>query len=271
MTRRWNPEEPDETVLALARTSPLVIALDFDGTASELVGDPMAARAVPEVADALAALAALPETTVAFVSGRSLVHLREITEHHDGSPVALAGSHGAQYWFPGEGEVDVAGAADTTADVDADELREALSDEIETLLGDFPGMRLERKTLGLGIHGRRADPVVEQRAFSAVDEVMAQRAAHWRRRTGDRILEYSSRHEGKDVAITRLREKYDAAAILFAGDDVTDEDALRALRPGDLGVRVGPGETAAALRVDSPQQIAQLLGVIATERASRRE
>lgn len=268
MTRSWNPEAPDEAVTTIARTRRLVIALDFDGTVSELVSDPMAARVIPEVADALAALAVLPDTVVAFVSGRSLVHLREIAEHDDDSPIALAGSHGAQYWFPGEGEI---AAADAVDDAHDDGLREALSDEFERLLVDYPGMRLERKTLGLGIHGRRADPAVEQRAFAAVDAVMAQRAAHWRRRTGDRILEYSYRHEGKDAAIARLRERFEADGILFAGDDVTDEDAMRTLGPGDLGVRVGPGETAAALRVESPQQIAALLGVIATERQSRRE
>jgi trehalose 6-phosphate phosphatase len=38
--------------------------------------------------------------------------------------------------------------------------------------------------------------------------------------------------------------------VLFAGDDVTDEDALRSLGPQDLGVRVGGGETTASLRVD---------------------
>ena len=68
MTRDWNPEAPDEAVLAIARTAHLVVALDFDGTASELVPDPMSARAVPEMAAAVAHLAALDGTTVAFVS-----------------------------------------------------------------------------------------------------------------------------------------------------------------------------------------------------------
>lgn len=271
MTRDWNPEAPDEAVLAIARTAHLVVALDFDGTASELVPDPMSARAVPEMAAAVARLGALESTTVAFVSGRSLVHLREIAEHDDDSAVALAGSHGAQYWFPGQGEIDLADAGADETDAEEHTLRDALSDELEQLLGDFPGMHLERKTLGIGIHGRRADAAVEQRAFSAVDQVMAQRAAHWRRRTGDRILEYSFRHEGKDVAITRLRERYAASGILFAGDDVTDEDALRTLGAGDLGVRVGAGDTAAALRVATPQQLAQVLDVIATERGGMRE
>jgi len=265
MTREWTPDAADDAVTAIARTAVLLIALDFDGTAAPLVPEPMSARALPEIRDAVARLAALPETFVAYVSGRSLVHLREIAEHADDSPVLLAGSHGAQYWFPGEGEADAAEQEHER------ELRESLFDELEPLLTDYPGVELERKTFGVGIHGRPADPDVERAAFAAVDEVMARRAARWRRRTGDRILEFSSRAEGKDAAIAALRAHTGATGILFAGDDVTDEDAMRVLTARDLGVRVGAGETAATLRVDSPQRIADLLGVIATERGSGRE
>lgn len=265
MTRDWTPSVRDEAVTAISRTPVLLIALDFDGTASPLVPEPMSARALPEVTDAVDRLAGLPDTFVAYVSGRSLVHLREIAEHSDDSPVLLAGSHGAQYWYPGEGEADAAEQADER------ELRESLFDELEPLLTAYPGVELERKTFGVGIHGRPADPAVERAAFAAVDEVMSRRAARWRRRTGDRILEFSSRAEGKDAAITALRARTGATGIVFAGDDVTDEDAMRVLTSADLGVRVGAGQTAATIRVESPQQVAALLGVIAGERASGRE
>lgn len=265
MTRTWTPGNPDEAVTAIAHTPRLLIALDFDGTASELVVDPMAARAVPGVTDAVARLSVMPDTLVAYVSGRSLVHLRVITEHDDDSAVLLSGSHGAQYWFPGDGEIETKDAAHEQ------ELRESLFDELEPLLEAYPGVELERKTFGIGIHGRPADLTVERAAFAAVDEMLGLRAPHWRRRTGDRVLEFSSRDEGKDSAIEKLRVRTDATGILFAGDDVTDEDAMRVLQAGDLGVRVGEGESAATLRVDSPQQIAELLGVIAAERADGRE
>lgn len=265
MTRTWDPEAADPAVSAIARTPRLLVALDFDGTASELVADPMAARAVPAVADAVSRLTALPDTTVAFVSGRSLAHLREIAEHADNSTIVLAGSHGAQYWYPGEGEEDVAPTPE------ADALRDALLDELAPLVAEHPGIELEKKTFGIGIHGRRAESAVEQAAFARVDDVFARRAGHWRRRTGDRILEFSSRDEGKDAAIGVLRERTGATGILFAGDDVTDEDAMRVLTADDLGVRVGPGESAAAIRVENPQQIAALLVVIAEERAAGRE
>ncbi|MBN8205932.1 trehalose-phosphatase [Microbacterium esteraromaticum] len=265
MTRTWDPASTDPDVVAIARTPRLLVALDFDGTASELVHEPMSARAVPEVSDAIARLTALPHTTVAFVSGRSLAHLREIAEHLDDSPIVLAGSHGAQYWYPGEGEQDIVPTADETA------LRDALLDELAPLMAQYAGVALETKTFGIGIHGRPAEPTVERAAFSQADEVLARRAPHWRRRTGDRILEFSSRDEGKDAAIGVLRAHTGATGVLFAGDDVTDEDALQVLQSGDLGVRVGTGPTAATLRVESPQQIAELLRVIATERGASRE
>ena len=56
--------------------------------------------------------------------------------------------------------------------------------------------------------------------------------------------------------------------MLFAGDDVTDEDALASLEPADLGVRVGPGETSASVRVQDAREFADLLAALADLRAS---
>ncbi|UWF78395.1 MULTISPECIES: trehalose-phosphatase [Microbacterium] len=265
MTRTWTPGSLDPELAAIAATERLVVALDFDGTASPLVDEPMSARALPEVTEAVQRLAALPDTVVAFVSGRSLEDLRVIAEHDDDSAIALAGSHGAQYWYPGHGEVDVIEAEQVEG------TREELWAAARPIIDRYEGVELEEKTYGMGVHGRRAAPEAEAAAFAEVDALVAERFPHWRRRLGNHILEFSSRIEGKDTAMRVLRERFDATGILFAGDDVTDEDAMRVLGPDDLGVRVGPGDTAATLRVDSPQQIAALLGVIAAERARRRE
>ena len=51
----------------------------------------------------------------------------------------------------------------------------------------------------------------------------------------------------KGEAIDILREQDDASAVVFFGDDVTDEKAFRRMRDGDVGVKVGPGETLARL------------------------
>lgn len=265
VTRAWTPGDADPDLTALATTERLVVALDFDGTASPLVEDPMAARALPAVKAQLARLVALPDTAVAYVSGRSLHDLRVIAEHEDDSLVVLAGSHGAQYWYPGTGE--------QTATTEADDasVREELWAAAAPIIDRFEGAELEPKTFGMGVHTRRATPEVEAEVFAAVDALVAERLPHWRRRQGHHILEFSSRVEGKDVAVGVLREHFDATGILFAGDDVTDEDAMRVLIEGDLGVRVGPGESVATLRVDTPQQMADLLEALADERGARRE
>ncbi len=60
-----------------------------------------------------------------------------------------------------------------------------------------------------------------------------------------------------------------ATAVLFAGDDVTDEDALAALEPQDLGIRVGAGETAARQRVPDAAALAAALTRLAELRGAR--
>lgn len=265
MTRIWNPGTSDDALTGIAATPRLVIALDFDGTASPLVEQPMAARALPEIRAQIDRLATLPDTTVAYVSGRSMHDLREIAEHVDASPVVLVGSHGAQFWYPGVGETDTEGAPTD------DGARERMWAAAQPIIDRYEGVALERKTFGMGVHSRRATPEAEVAVFVEIDALIASDFPGWRRRSGHRVLEFSSRAEGKDAAIHALRDRFAATGILFAGDDVTDEDAMLALQAGDLGVRVGPGETAATLRVDTPQQIAALLETLATERGAGRE
>ncbi len=59
--------------------------------------------------------------------------------------------------------------------------------------------------------------------------------------------------------------------MLFAGDDVTDEDALASLGPEDLGIRVGPGPTAATVRVADIAGLAAALRALARRRSAHRE
>lgn len=265
MTRTWTPGTADAALHAIATTERLVVALDFDGTAAPFVLDPMAARAIPEVAVEVDRLAALPDTLVAYVSGRSMHDLREITEHHDHSSIALAGSHGAQYWYPGVGD-----EAAVHEEAEAEE-RAQLWAAAQPIIAKHERAEFEPKTFGMGVHTRGASAEVETAVFAEIDALVAERFPHWRRRLGHHVLEFSSRSEGKDAAMTALRSHFAATGILFAGDDVTDEDAMRVLTDDDLGVRVGAGESAAALRVQDPQGVALLLREVADVRAALRE
>ncbi|WP_022878387.1 trehalose-phosphatase [Microbacterium sp. B19] len=252
----------DAALEAVSTTPVLLVALDFDGTLAPLVDEPMKARMTPRAREIVDALAALPDTVVALVSGRSLGHLREIAEHDDQSPVWLAASHGAQFWVPGAGEEAAPDDADDLA------LRDRLHDEITDGLAHLDGVWIEPKEFGVGVHTRRADAETAREAREIADRLVADRAPEWRRRTGHDILEFAFRQEGKDSAVQHLRERTGATAVIFAGDDVTDEDALRTLGPGDLGIHVGTGDTAAVLKVADIDGLVDVLEAVARQRVA---
>jgi trehalose 6-phosphate phosphatase len=247
---------------AVAATPLLLVALDFDGTLSPLVDDPMSARMLPAAHEAVTALAAVPRTTVALVSGRSIPDLRIIAEHDDDSPLLLAGSHGAEVWLPGEGR---RATPDDPADI---RLRDELQARAEAATAQMPGVWIEPKTFGLGVHTRRADAATAEAARQIVEPIVTAAAPRWRRRSGHDILEFSFRHEGKDAAVAQLRELVGATAVVFAGDDVTDEDALKSLRHEDLGIHVGTRPTAAAVSVPDIPALAALLLRLADRRGA---
>ncbi|WP_243074673.1 trehalose-phosphatase [Microbacterium sp. SS28] len=259
------PLATPESLDGVASATPLLVALDFDGTLSPLVDEPMQARMLPAARTAVDALVAVPDTFVALVSGRSLDDLRIIAEHDDDSPLLLAGSHGAEYWIPGEGRIE------PVDEPGALELRDRLRAEAERATADLEGVWIEPKTFGFGVHTRRMDAASAHIANRRVDRIVAENAPHWRRRTGHGIIEFAFRHEGKDAGVEALRARTGASAVLFAGDDVTDEDALRKLRPEDLGVHVGGGPTAARVSVRDIPAMADLLASLAIRRTAARQ
>lgn len=253
----------EQAIERLAAAPTLLVALDFDGTLSPRQDDPMAARMLPAAHAAVDALAQLPRTVVALVSGRSLGDLELISEHTGDSRIHLAASHGAEFWHPGDGD-----GSSTQSDEELAE-RDGVRAAVEAAVADLPGVWIEPKTFGFAVHTRTADDDATITAHERVERLMAGREPVWRRRTGHDILEYASRTEGKDTAVAALRELVQADAVLFAGDDVTDEDALASLGPADVGVRVGEGDTAAAVRVPDIPAMAQFLADLARERAQR--
>ena len=263
---------PRQAVSTLAATERLLVALDFDGTLSPLVDAPMDARMLPAARAALEALTATPATTVALVSGRSLADLRVIAEHRDDSPILLAGSHGAEHWVPGgESGGEPGGEPGDGPSVAERAERDRLRAAAEDLIAGIPGAWIERKEFGFAVHSRTVAAADRAAVNDRVDALMVDEAPTWRRRTGHRIVEYAFRDVGKDAAVAWLRTRTGATAVLFAGDDVTDEDALASLDAGDVGVRVGAGDTAASVRVDGIPELAALLVLLAHERSALQE
>ncbi|MBA3905587.1 MAG: trehalose-phosphatase [Pseudonocardiales bacterium] len=228
----------------------LLVALDFDGTLSPLIDVPADARALPEALTAVEGLAALPGTTVVLLSGRALASLAAVSGL--GPPVRLVGSHGFE---PDDGAIPL-----------DDEQRARLvrlHDEIDALVDGTPGVRVERKPAGMAVHVRGAAPEVGARMMDAVRTGPAARTGIITT-PGKDVLDLAVTDMSKGVALDRLRGD---AAVFFAGDDVTDETAFVRLRPGDVGVKVGQGETAAGHRVADPAELAALLEELLAARA----
>ncbi|MGY1848646.1 MULTISPECIES: trehalose-phosphatase [unclassified Blastococcus] len=235
----------DEALTALAARRPLLVASDYDGVLARLRDDPAAAVPEPGVAEALARLAAADGVTVALVSGRGVEDLRR-TSGLSG-PFRWIGSHGAEFDGP------LAGA-------DAGR-RDELAGVLRPLVESTPGARLEIKPASVAVHVRqvadrtRAAELLEQ-ARRAVDPSLTLKP-------GKDVLEVAVTDAHKGAALQRLVGELGARAALYLGDDVTDEDAFRALRPDDLTVKVGDGETAARHRVTGPEDVVGLLGALA--------
>ncbi len=237
-----------EAVAAVATRDPLLVALDFDGVCAPLVDDPAESRMLAGTRRALVALAA-SGCPVALVSGRGLASLREVAQPEPGW--RLVGGHGAE---PGDG----GGVVLTAAQQD---LLDRTAAAVQAVVDRYPGALVEHKPSAVVLHVRRAED-----KGAATDEVLSGPAAepgvHVKR--GHDVVELTVVEADKGSAVRALREQTGAASVLYVGDDVTDEDAFAVLEPdnGDVGVKVGDGDTAATHRVGTPEDVTILLEVL---------
>lgn len=241
---------------AAAATDHLLIAMDFDGTMAPLVDHASDARALPRSAAAFAALTELPRTSTALISGRALDSLRATAFPPE--KTLLIGSHGAEAWMG-------PGSAPLTLD---DSQREVLADVRQVLAAiveQAPGTLLEDKPAGVVLHTRLAADDVAEDAAAAARAALQDRPGVFLK-NGNRVLETAVVHSSKGEAVDFLRQATGASAVVFAGDDVTDEDALGRLLPGDVGVKVGLDFTQAEFRVEAPVYVAELLAALLRER-----
>ena len=143
---------------------------------------------------------------------------------------------------------------------------EHLTRLLEEVASGAEGAWVEWKPAGLALHTRKVAPdtaselqkVAKARVEAEIPELTV--------RGGKGVLEFSVRPSDKGEALTRLRQHSGASAVIYVGDDVTDEDAFAALESDDLGVKVGQGRSLAAHRVRSPDDVANLLERLAEAR-----
>src|SRR5690606_19360053 len=205
-------------------------------------------------------LLAMPRTRVALVSGRSLSSLEGVAAEFPDS-VLLVGSHGAEIRLDAETQFAPLAAEETG------ELR-ALADVLGAAANRQEGVWVERKPVGFAVHTRLASEegsrLARVEALREVEERIGMDGVLVR--DGRTTIEFAIRGTTKGEAIEQLRRSTAADAVLYAGDDVTDEDAFAALGPRDLGLKSGAGPTVAGFRVPGPDEVALVLTRLADYR-----
>lgn len=263
------PQLGRDTLERLAGT-PRILLFDVDGTLSPIAGRPNEARIPATVQGALAALAGQPFTHVGLVSGRSALDARRMLP---GVPAWIVGNHGIEVLAP-DGTLRVSPAVLPYRDLVAGAAR-----DLARASARVPGTVLEDKTWTLSLHYRLAD--------ERMAEPLRAEAIRAAEQNGLRLTEGKRVYElrppvtiDKGTAVLELAGALGGletgAALLFAGDDLTDEDAFVALArtaPHSVTICVNDGAhparmTAAGLVVRDPVALGEFLEWLAQARAT---
>ena len=215
--------------------------LDYDGTLAPIVDDP--SRAFPH-ADVPALLATLEARyPLWIITGRHLDHVAALMP--DVQPRGV-GLHGTQEgWLGGE-----------VQSLMTDEAQQGIARLRETV-PDAEGVWIEEKGPMFAIHYRKAaDKAAAQKAIrDGLSEIPESLTAIW----GKDVVEVRPEGLSKGVAVRRIASDFPGRTPLYLGDDVTDEDAFKALGDDAITVKVGEGETAARYRLPDVEAVVAYL------------
>ena len=232
-----------------ARAARLLVACDYDGTLAPVTADPRCVLPSPQAVGALRSLACQPDTTAAVISGRALRELAAMSRLP--SEVHLVGSHGTEFdigFLHGLGE-------------QARLLHRELVRTLHAIAGGAQGVLLEVKPASVAVHLRQADPAAAGRVLAEVRSGPG--TWHGIQATGgDAVLELSVVRADKGEALEALRHSSGATAVVFLGDDLSAEEVFVRLSGPDLGIKVGPGSTLAAYRIDGTAEVAAALSLL---------
>lgn len=248
----------DDALVGFSAHRPLVVALDFDGVLAPLIDDPTASAPLPASVAALAQIAAVDGVEVVLVSGRDAEDLAG----RSGLPAGtrIIGSHGAQWArVAEEGSPEKATIDPLELDEDQQMLLAELNRRTGEIADDVEGAWVQSKPAAVVLHTRTAG----SRGAEVTEETTAGPAALEGVHTvvGKDVVEMSVLPVTKGDALIGLREQIGAEAVLYAGDDTTDEYAFATLdaQRDDVSIKVGDGETAASYRVATPAEFTVVL------------
>ncbi len=207
------------------RTAALL--LDLDGTLLDIAASPHSVVVPDGLVDVLVTIRQQLDGALAVITGRP-VH--EIDTLLGDAPHAVAGEHGAAL------------RRRVGAPIERLALRSPPSDWLEraaALAKMHPGILFERKPHGFGLHFRQAPG--SGPSIHAVLSALVEGSVEFRLMPGNMLWEVVPCGADKGSALARLmcEPPFAGRVPVFIGDDVTDEDAIRAAREmGGAGLKV---------------------------------
>jgi trehalose 6-phosphate phosphatase len=229
------------------------LLLDYDGTLAPFHVDPGKAFPYPGVREMLDKIMKAPDIRLVIITGRWIEDLRPLLQLK-GRP-EIWGSHGIER-LKMDGTYEIAPMDENALDglVKADEwIREVGLEE-----------RCEEKPGCLAIHWRGLDE-------KSIEEITNQVSLTWqfiaessglnlKEFDGGMELRVPARDKG-DAVRTILEELENDAAVAYLGDDLTDEDAFKAIKGKGMGVLVRKElrPTAGDVWISPPEELLDFL------------
>ena len=205
---------------------------DYDGTLTPIVRQPEDAIMDADMRHTVKQFA--QKYPLAIVSGRDMYDVKELVNLEE---LIYAGSHG--YHIEGPNNLSMEHKDAQSILPLLDELETKMQIELKT---QIDGVKIDRKKYAIAVHYRNVAeskvPVVQKYVKDLTDKYEELKLG-----TGKRILEMKpdiNWDKGKAVywLLEKLNLKEDALPV-YIGDDVTDEDAFRAVTGDGIGILVG--------------------------------
>jgi trehalose 6-phosphate phosphatase len=233
------------------------LLLDIDGTLLDLARTPDSVKVPRELVRALESLTRRLSGALAFVSGRSLDSIDRLFAPF--RPAAI-GTHG--------GEMRAVDGSVSRSQPLPDSVRQVFTG----LASNIPGLLLEDKKSALALHYRLAPEALPVLQSAMEKHVKLFEAEQVQVLHGKAVVEVRRQGVDKGAAVAALvrQEPFAGRAILFGGDDATDEDVFRILpRLGGQGFSVGRKFPGAEHHFESPRAVRDWLAHVADGGATR--